>query len=46
LMFSNQSSNAVISNASPGLTVCFLWVNIGFSERGSQDLSNGTNFAS
>ncbi len=45
LTFSNHCSNAILSNASPGLTIRFLGVNIGvFWE--SQDLSNGANVAS
>jgi hypothetical protein len=36
----------VFSNASPGLTVRFLGVNIGIFERGGQDLSNCANVVS
>jgi hypothetical protein len=42
LTISNRGLKAVSSNASPGWTVRFLAWWSGFSERGSQDLSNGT----
>ncbi len=43
---SNPGLKVGSSNTSSGWTVRFLWGMIGFSERGSQDLSNGTNFVS
>ncbi len=46
LIFLNHYKNSLFSHATLGLTVHFLGWTSGFSERGSQDLSNGANVVS
>jgi hypothetical protein len=46
LTSSNDPLNVISSNACPGVTVCFSAVMIGYSERGSQELSYDKKLAS